>query len=49
MSKIIKSKADSGASTPDTVKPREVLDEYVDPEEGSSPFQPSWIYGYNTK
>ena len=41
--------ADSGASTPETVKPREVLDEYVDPEETSSPFRPSWLYGYNSK
>jgi hypothetical protein len=41
--------ADSGASTPETVKPREVLDEYVDPEDASSPFRPSWLYGYNSK
>ena len=39
----------SGQSTPDTIKPREVLDEVMDPEAGTSPFRPSWIYGFNPK
>ena len=39
---------DSKSSTPDIVKPREVLDE-VDADTEVSPFRPSWMYGFNTK
>ena len=39
-----------GASTPDTVKPREVLDEVADPDLAPpSPFRPAWMYGYNPR
>ena len=42
--------AASAASTPDTIKPREVLDEYVDPDlAAASPFKPSWMYGFNCR
>ena len=41
--------AGSAASTPETVKPREVLDEYVDPHLTPSPFKPSWLYGFNSR
>ena len=41
--------AASGQSTPETIKPREVLDEFIDPDLSSSPFRASWLYGFNSK
>ena len=45
-------RADSAASvvsTADTIKPREVLDEYVDPDIAASPFKAQWLYGFNSR
>ena len=46
---VLQADSPSGQSTPETMRPREVLDEVIDPETGTSPFRPSWIYGFNSK
>ena len=40
----------SAPSTPDTIKPREVLDECLHPDMAlTSPFRPAWLYGFNSR
>ena len=39
----------SGHTTPDTTRPKEVLDEVMAGDQGSSPFRPTWLYGFNSK
>ena len=39
----------SGHTTPDTTRPKEVLDEVMAADQGSSPFRPTWLYGFNSK
>ena len=42
--------AGAGPSTPDTIKPREVLAECHHPDLAlSSPFRPAWLYGFNSR
>ena len=39
----------SGHTTPDTTRPKEVLDEVMAADQSSSPFRPTWLYGFNSK
>ena len=39
----------SGHTTPDTTRPKEVLDEVMAADQGTSPFRPTWLYGFNSK
>ena len=39
----------SGHTTPDTTRPKEVLDEVMAVDQGSPYFRPTWLYGFNSK